>query len=383
MEPPLEIPRDATSKKRSRPTKSKSSKRKHRVRFADTFAGIGGFRHGLEAIGWKCAYSIELDGKANQTYMDNFGSKHHTCGDITKEPIDSLPAFTVLAGGFPCQPFSTAGLAKNGAIGKGVREEHKLGKLVYTLLEWVEARKPKVCLFENVKGFLAKSNRDTVEAVRKAFDEHGYHLTFQMVNAKYWVPQNRERVFMIGIRKDVGGPLNLDMSKLPDRSTVPTIASLLEPREEVYEANKISPRGIAGLLRHSHERMRKGKSGFFIRIITEEEQKDPETLFPCFTKNYAKQSSSCTLLACGPKCPTKEEIYNFTDYHDYDKVVKELFGGIAPRKLNKREAARIMGFPEHSVPNPSKVQAHCQYGNAVVPPVISWIGEQIADHLNF
>jgi len=381
MKPPPKS-HNTLGKKRRSHTEETPSKRKCQVRFADTFAGIGGFRHGLEAVGWKCVYSIELDAKANQTYTDNFGSEHHTCGDITNEPMEALPSFTVLAGGFPCQPFSTAGLTKNRAIGKGVREEHKLGKLVYTLLDWVKERKPEVCLFENVKGFLAKSNQGTVEAVRQTFDEHGYHLTFQMVNAKYWVPQNRERVFMIGIRKDVGEPLNLDMTKLPDRSTVPTIASLLEPREKVYEANKISHRGIAGLLRHSHKCMHERK-GFSIRIITEDEQKDPETIFPCFTKNYAKQSSSCTLLACGPKCPTKEEIYNFTDYHDYDKVVKVLFGGVAPRKLTKREAARIMGFPEHSTPHPSKVQAYTQYGNAVVPPVISWIGEQIADHMGF
>lgn len=285
------------------------------IRFVDAFAGMGGFRHGLKALGWQCVFSIDADKKASATYLASFGrgdgggddddgaKTHHVTCDIRDVPLDGLPDMDVLVGGFPCQPFSQAGVTKNRALGKDVREDHPLGNLVDTLLRWVEAKRPKACLFENVKPFFAKANTPTVDRVTEALKEAGYHLTTHFVNAAHWVPQSRERAFLIAIRADVGGPLHLDMTFLPPRPSVSPLAHFLEPHGEVCARTKISPKGIAGLLGHKHGRLCTKKDGtrvagsFGVRILSLEDQHTPGTLFPCFTK-YTP--NSLPLAPCSP-----------------------------------------------------------------------------------
>ena len=159
------------------------------MKFYDLFAGIGGFRLGFERAGHECVGSCEIDKYARQIYAKNFGHEP-TERDATKINPSNLPYFDILCAGFPCQSFSIAG--RRGGF------SDTRGTLCFEILRIAEQRKPPILLLENVKGLLSHDKGKTFRIITESLDELGYDVEWQLLNSKYFVPQNRERIFIIG-----------------------------------------------------------------------------------------------------------------------------------------------------------------------------------------
>ena len=170
--------------------------------FIDLFAGIGGMRLGFETIGGECVFTSEWDRFAQQTYQANFDDSHEVHGDITEIDAESVADHEVLLAGFPCQPFSIAGVSKKKALGMphGFLDKTQ-GTLFYDIVRILAFHRPRAFLLENVKHLLRHDRGNTFEVIARVLqDELEYHVDWQVIDAKGWVPQHRERVFIVGFR---------------------------------------------------------------------------------------------------------------------------------------------------------------------------------------
>lgn len=173
------------------------------ITFIDLFAGIGGIRLAFENIGAKCVYSSEWDEMAQKTYEANFNEKPE--GDITKIDASSIPDHDILTGGFPCQPFSIAGVSKNNALGNEHGFKHATqGTLFFDVARIIEKKQPKAFLLENVKNLLSHDKGKTFKVIRNTLEnELGYHVYVKVLDGRYYVPQHRERIYIIGFKEPV------------------------------------------------------------------------------------------------------------------------------------------------------------------------------------
>src|SRR6185369_10516353 len=171
--------------------------------FIELFAGIGGFRIAFQNVGGTCLFASEWGKYAAKTYEVNFGEPPH--GDITKIPIESIPEHDILTAGFPCQPFSIAGVTKNNALGNAHGFEHATqGTLFFDVARIIKAKKPKAFLLENVKNLMRHDAGRTYETILNTLeDELGYHVFPELVDARSVVPQHRERIYLIGFKDRV------------------------------------------------------------------------------------------------------------------------------------------------------------------------------------
>jgi len=161
------------------------------------FCGIGGFRLGLERTGWKCVWSNDVDKYACQVYRKNFGCRELVECDIRSVDVDSVPEHTLLTAGFPCQSFSLAGKRKG--------FEDARGTLFYDIARVAAVKRPSLLLLENVKGLLSNDEGRTFAKILQTLDELGYDVEWQVLNSKHFgVPQNRERVFIVGHLRGTG-----------------------------------------------------------------------------------------------------------------------------------------------------------------------------------
>lgn len=322
--------------------------------FVDLFAGIGGFRIAMQAVGGQCVFSSEWDEAAKQTYFNNYGEVPF--GDITKPEIKALipDYFDVLCAGFPCQPFSNAGLKK------GIEDTR--GTLFYHIAEILRDHQPKAVLLENVKGLISNDNGNTIRTVLKTITDMGYRCNvsqeliesgpvsklkkecFRMVlSAKdYGVPQNRPRIYIVLWRADV----NLEKFYYPEPEKTKThVGDILE--NNVPDEYTISDRLWAGHQRRRIENEQKGK-GFGYCIFDHNSE------------------------------------YTSTLSHRYYKDGSEILiaqEGKNPRKITPREAANLQGFPpEFKIPD-SKVKAYQQFGNSVAVSVVTKISKQIVEQI--
>jgi len=166
--------------------------------FIDLFSGIGGFRLGLERVGFKCVWSCDNDKYANQVYTKRFGAENHHAGDVRQVDAEGVPDHDLLCAGFPCQAFSVAGRRKG--------FEDTRGTLFFEICRIAEAKKPPLLLLENVKGLLSHDEGFTFQVILESLEELGYWVEWQVLNSKHFgVPQNRERVFIIGHLGERGG----------------------------------------------------------------------------------------------------------------------------------------------------------------------------------
>jgi len=296
----------------------------------DLFAGVGGIRLGFENIFKSNAsfvFSSEIDKYAQMTYNANFGEVPY--GDITQITPKDIPNFDILLGGFPCQPFSNAGLKKG--------FDDTRGTLFFDIARIIEHHKPKVVFLENVKGFKNHDKGNTFKVVKKTLEDLGYKVFAEVLNAKYFgVPQNRERIYIIGfLDKDVNftfpKPLNKEI-KLGD---------ILE--DKVDEKYTISDKLWAGHQRRKLEHKAKG-NGFGYSMFNKE---SPYT--STISARYYKDGSEILI-------------------EQKDKN---------PRKLSPREAGRLQGFPEDFKIVVSDTQAYRQFGNSVAVPVIEALARNI------
>jgi DNA (cytosine-5)-methyltransferase 1 len=323
-------------------------------KFIDLFAGIGGFRLALQNLGGKCIFTSEWDKEAQKTYRANFGEVPF--GDITKEETKKFipKEFQVLCAGFPCQPFSHAGLKKG--------FEDTRGTLFFDVADIInrriESESPiEIIFLENVKGLRNHDKGNTLKTIVGVLDSLGYDVAFEVLNSKnFGVPQNRERIFIVawlkGKNRTFKFPLGLSnqdevIFKKEDLGSIkPTKVEdiLIANPESKYT---ISDRLYAGHLRRREEHKVKG-NGFG---------------FSSFSKN-------------APYTSTISARY----YKDGSEILIEQ-NGENPRKLTPREAANLQGYPTRFKIHASNVQAYKQFGNSVSVPVIQTIFSEIQKQL--
>ncbi|MBO6906617.1 MAG: DNA (cytosine-5-)-methyltransferase, partial [Parvibaculum sp.] len=211
-------------------------------RFIDLFAGIGGIRRGFDAAGGKCVFTSEWDTYAQKTYKANYPDDDHEIrGDITEIEADEIPDHDVLLAGFPCQPFSIAGVSKKNSLGRqhGFMDKAQ-GTLFFDVLRILKAKRPAAFLLENVKNLKSHNRGDTFATIKGALENDlGYHVSTVVIDAKGYVPQHRERIFIVGFREEC----RFDISKLGfrDPKTGPRLDSILHSPDEVPEEQYTLP----------------------------------------------------------------------------------------------------------------------------------------------
>jgi DNA (cytosine-5)-methyltransferase 1 len=299
------------------------------LKFIDLFAGIGGIRLGFQELG-KCVFSSEWDKFAQITYEANFGYKPQ--GDIMQIHETDMPSFDILLAGFPCQPFSNAGLKKG--------FEDTRGTLFFDIARIINFHKPKVVFLENVKALKTHNKGNTYKTIENTLQDFGYTVYMQILNARdFGVPQNRERIYIVGFLE------NIDFKFPKPLKQKITLGDILE--ESVLEKYTISNKLWAGHQRRKEEHKQKG-NGFGYSLF-----------------NHNSQYTS-TISA--------------RYYKDGSEILIEQEGK-NPRKLIPREAARLQGFPNNFIIPVSDNQAYKQFGNSVAVPVVKAIAKQIQQAL--
>ncbi|MDD4333908.1 MAG: DNA cytosine methyltransferase [Candidatus Pacebacteria bacterium] len=309
----------------------KSETKNYKFKFIDLFAGIGGIRMGFEEYGGECVFSSEWDKHAQTTYQINFGEIPY--GDITKINAEEIPNFDFLLAGFPCQPFSQAGLKKG--------FEDTRGTLFFEIARIVEYHKPSVLFLENVRNLASHDNGKTLQVIKKTLEDLGYNVFFKILNAKdFGVPQNRARIYIIGFKDKVE-------FKFPSELKIDTkLGNILE--NKVADKYTLSDKLWAGHQRRKAEHKSKG-NGFGYSIF-DRDSKYTSTI----SARYYKDGSEILI---------KQKNLN-------------------PRKITPREAARLQGFPDTFKIGVSDTQAYKQFGNSVSVPVIKALAKQIIKTLN-
>ena len=307
------------------------------LRFIDLFCGMGGFRLAFEAQGCKCVYSSDIDEYACRTYELNFGDFPKS--DITKVEAKGIPEFDILCAGFPCQPFSIAG--------KRLGFDDTRGTLFFDVARILKEKKPMAFLLENVRGLTNHDGGKTLNVILNTLDELGYETEWKVLNAKdYGAPQNRERWYCIGIRKD----LNLKLPNFPDKKKLShTLKDIILPKvDSSYDSTDICLKNIE--TNRARKNIKISKTTLAYEIRPSRCQFALGDISPCLT---AKMGTG------GNNVPV---------------VVEQ------GRKLTERECLRIMGYPDSY-----KVylghHTYKQIGNSVVVPVLTELAEGLVNSL--
>lgn len=336
--------------------------------FIDLFAGIGGFRKGFEAIGGKCVFTSEWDEYARRTYLANFDCDHEVVGDIqpiTKNNIDSIPAHDVLLAGFPCQPFSIAGVSKKNALGRlhGFACEAQ-GTLFFDVAQIIKHHQPAAFVLENVKNLKSHDKGNTFKIIMKILREDlQYHVQERVIDAKGFVPQHRERIFIVGFRDPSAFDINaLD---IPAAKDGPKLKTILHPENGTEEIEDPFTCGNIGRVNSKYTLSRKLWN---------------------YLKDYAAKhkakGNGFGFGLCGPDDVARTLSARY--YKDGSEILIKQKGK-NPRRLTPRECARLMGFDrpgqEKMVIPVSDTRAYKQFGNAVVVPVVQAVAEGMKPHI--
>jgi len=312
-------------------------------RFIDLFAGIGGFHIALSDLGGSCVFASEIDERARETYRRNHGLNPH--GDIrtitSQDRPDGIietqiPDHDILAAGFPCQPFSRAGVSARNALGinHGLLDETQ-GTLFYDIARIVDVKRPKALLLENVSNIVRHDGGKTFEVLKRVVKELGYVFFWDILNAETVVPQRRKRCYMVAFRDaDVNETFNF-----PDLSG-PAIPLRKALEENVEDSFTLSDRSWAGHQRRTVTNLSRGV-GFTAY------EADLDRPSNTIVARYYKDGKECLIPQAGKN----------------------------PRLLTPRECARLQGFPEDFVPHPTRSAAYKQFGNAVAVPVVRMVAE--------
>lgn len=332
--------------------------------FIDLFAGIGGIRMGFELNGGQCVFTSEWDKYAVKTYCENFGADHPVVGDITQVHVDDIPDHDVLLAGFPCQPFSIAGVSKKNSLGRVHGFECKTqGTLFFDVARIIKARQPKAFLLENVKNLMSHDKGRTFQVIKETLQEElGYKIFPKVIDAKGFVPQHRERIFIVGFREDTD--FSWDALNHPGAEAM-TIGDILHPQDgtEVYseETFKDYIKGTKGKVNDKY-------------VLS---NKLWEYLYNYAAKHKAKGNGF------GYGMVTKKSIARTLSaryYKDGSEILVSRGKG-NPRRLTPRECARLMGYPDTFKIPVSDTQSYKQFGNSVVMPVIKEIARIMKPHI--
>lgn len=330
-------------------------------KFIDLFAGIGGIRKGFEQAGGKCVFTSEWDEYAQKTYINNFPSKDLIAGDITKVAASSIPDHDVLLAGFPCQPFSIAGVSKKKSLGKPTGFEDKTqGTLFFDVARIIKEKRPKAFVLENVKNLKSHDKGRTFDIIWETLTKDlGYYCDCKIIDGQSWVPQHRERIIIVGFRDKVD--FNFSNMDIPAKGKV-TLDSILhktdgtEPylsqdgtkyfdfvNKQVLEKYTLTD-GLWQYLQDYASKHRSMGNGFGFGLVTGND------IARTLSARYYKDGS---------------EILIYQGEHKN------------PRRLTPRECARLMGYPDDYVIPVSDTRAYKQFGNSVVVPLFRALAESI------
>jgi DNA (cytosine-5)-methyltransferase 1 len=326
--------------------------KKPKFKFIDLFAGIGGFRIAMQSLGGKCVFSSEWDEQAKKTYAANFGEVPF--GDITKEETKKFipDGFDVLCAGFPCQAFSIAG--KRGGF------EDTRGTLFFDVAEIIKRKKPKAFFLENVKGLRNHDKGRTLATILNVLREDlGYYVPDpQIMNAKnFGVPQNRERIFIVGFRKDLG------ISEFQYPQPLEEAVAFENVKEETVVSVKyyLSTQYLKTLKEHKARHEEKG-NGFGYEIIPDD--------------------GIANAVVCGGMGRERNLVYD-DRLEDFTPIthIKGEVNRLGIRKMTPREWARLQGFPDNYVIPVADASAYKQFGNSVAVPAIKATAEKVINEI--
>lgn len=328
--------------------------------FIDLFAGIGGTRLGFEQVGGKCVFTSEWNKWAAETYQANFGSDHPFIGDIVPFPADEVPCHDVLLAGFPCQPFSISGVSKRNSLGKPHGFECATqGTLFFDIARIIAKKRPKAFFLENVKNLVSHDGGNTFEVILETLrDELGYDVHYKVINGRHWVPQNRERIFIVGFR---------EKAKFSwDDLLVPTgdieLKTILHPEDGTESVEEPYTKGTLAKVSNKY-------------ILSDR--------LWTYLQNYAAKHRAKG-NGFGYGLVTKDDVARTLSaryYKDGSEILVARGEGKNPRRLTPRECARLMGFPDQYLIPVSDTQAYKQFGNSVIVPLISEIAKIMIPHV--
>ena len=306
--------------------------------FIDLFAGIGGIRIPFQELGGKCVFASEWDKFAQKTYHVNFGDMPN--GDITKITNDEIPDFDILLGGFPCQPFSQAGLKKGFSDTRGT--------LFFEIERIIKDKRPKAFLLENVKQLRGHDKGRTLKIILEHLDALDYQVTYDVLRAAdFGIPQNRERIYIVGFDRRYYGLDDKYIFPFPKPTHQKTrLGDILE--DNVDEKYTISQKLYEGHIRRKAEHQKKG-NGFGFSLFNADSE---------YTNTISARY-----------------------YKDGSEILNDQGPDIPPRKLTPRECARLQGFPESFIIPVSDTQAYKQFGNSVAVPVIRAIAKRVREEM--
>lgn len=316
---------------------------RRKFKFIDLFAGIGGMRLAFESIGGECVFSSEWNSKCHETYQANFGDIPN--GDITKIESKDIPDHDILVAGFPCQPFSLAGVAKKNSLGRATGFEDKTqGTLFFDVCRIIKGKRPKAFMLENVKNLLSHDKGNTWRVIQESLDELNYEVFYGVFDGKDFVPQHRERIIIVGF----------------DRSYYRK-----KPGEIDFKFNYKKP-----------------KIHVCLKDILQDDVSEKyiltANLWSYLQKYAAKHKAAGHGFGYGlPDLEGISRTLSARYYKDGSEILISRGEGEIPRRLTPRECARLQGFPESFKIVVSDCQAYKQFGNSVVVPLMSAIAEVV------
>ncbi len=329
--------------------------------FIDLFAGIGGLRKAMESAGGRCVFTSEWDAFAQKTYHANFPDNRPIAGDIREVDAAAIPEHDVLVAGFPCQPFSIAGVSKKNALGRlhGFQDETQ-GTLFFDVLRVLMHHRPAAFLLENVKNLKSHDKGRTFEVIRrKLTEELGYTLHTRIIDAANFVPQHRERIVMVGFRENTG--FSHDDLVLPGRagrgmrdvlhpengSEAPESHFTIGPDAKVSDKYTLTDKLWQYLQGYAAKHKAAG-NGFGFGLV------DGDSISRTLSARY---------------------------YKDGSEILVSRGTGNNPRRLTPRECARLMGYDDSFRIPVSDTQAYKQFGNSVAVPVFAEVARLMRPHI--
>lgn len=314
-------------------------KKNAKFTFIDLFAGIGGMRLAFDNVGGYCVYSSEWNKFCQQTYFANF--KEVPEGDITKVDARMIPDHDILVAGFPCQPFSIAGVSKKQSLGKATGfEDETQGTLFFDVCRIIKAKRPKAFLLENVKNLRSHDKGNTFDVIQRSLKGLGYKIFFDVLDGQNYVPQHRERIIIVGFDQNVFGPdIEFDFDITPVQPK-PLLKKILQ--SEVDSKYTLSDK-LWGYLQSYAAKHKAAGNGFGYGLASR------DGITRTLSARYYKDGSEILIRQKGKN----------------------------PRRLTPRECARLQGFPDSFIIPVSDNQAYRQFGNSVVVPLIQNVADLI------
>lgn len=311
--------------------------------FIDLFAGIGGMRIAFEQSGGRCVYSSEWNKYSQQTYLANFGEQPD--GDITKVQADTIPDHDILVAGFPCQPFSIAGVSKKQSLGRATGFEDKTqGTLFFDVCRILKAKRPKAFMLENVKNLCSHDKGRTFKVIQESLDELDYEVFCDILDGQNYVPQHRERILIVGFdRKRYGRNVHFSFDITPI-APKPVLKDILE--DCVSDKYTLSDKLWEYLQAYAQKHKEAG-NGFGYGMAS------PDGITRTLSARYYKDGSEILIEQPGKN----------------------------PRRLTPRECARLQGFPDSFKIPVSDTQAYRQFGNSVVVPLMANVAKLIVEKM--